>query len=476
MYQTTVQAVGNLAGIHYGLSVLGSNASADTSNVAVRNLSVDMNWGVIGASADTGSGSEKNIKLLAITISGSHTRIEHVAMANSYGSFANGQESFWCFIGCSPATATVTDNIVTDVTATSPNGTYSSPFAFGGSTGHIISNSAFRNCSAYGTNDGNDALGFRTGGVNAAFIQDCEVSGCLFSDCGELFYQDTGSTDGIKIFNNRGIRLAQGIQFVEGLATTKQRVEIYGNTIELQNRNDGQKNGITVIGATTDQVAIYGNIIYTNTAGSGYTGNFFSLYVTAATNGSVTNNICDNVNALCVGVLLRNNRTPAGGVLTGGVDGPTNKDKNPLFINLNTGSPVPTAYAGSVFEFAGIDATPVIGTLDSFGAGSALLARRANGTSVSKTTLVSGNLISALSGLGWDGTAYAAVGTGSFQIFSGETWGTTAHGTYASVFTTPLTTVTLAETARFQPSGGASFGSTVVATDPGNGVGLFGKA
>src|ERR1019366_3238221 len=112
---------------------------------------------------------------------------------------------------------------------------------------------------------------------------------------------------------------------------------------------------------------------------------------------------------------------------------------------------------------------------DSFGAGSALLARRANGTSVSKTTLVSGNLISALSGLGWDGTAYAAVGTGSFQIFSGETWGTTAHGTYASVFTTPLTTVTLAETARFQPSGGASFGSGVVATDRGNGVVLAGK-
>src|ERR1017187_8575858 len=348
MYQTTVQAVGNLAGIHYGLSVLGSNASADTSNVAVRNLSVDMNWGVIGASADTGSGSEKNIKLLAITISGSHTRIEHVAMANGYGSFANGQESFWCFIGCSPATATVTDNIVTDVTATSPNGTYSSPFAFGGSTGHIISNSAFRNCSAYGINDGNDALGFRTGGVNAAFIQDCEVSGCLFSDCGQLFYQDTGSTDGLKVFNNRGIRMAQGIQSVEGSATTKQRVEIYVNTIEIQNRNDGQKNGITVIGATTNQVSIHHNVVYVNTAGSGYTGNFFSLYVTSATNGSVTDNICDDVNALCVGVLLRNNRTPAGAILSGGVNGTGMTDNNPLFINLNTGSPVPASFSGAL--------------------------------------------------------------------------------------------------------------------------------
>lgn len=106
--------------------------------------------------------------------------------------------------------------------------------------------------------------------------------------------------------------------------------------------------------------------------------------------------------------------------------------------------------------------------LDPVAAQGTLTIRRANTSHASPSALASGDLVFNLTGAGYDGSAYsvAAFALRSFAAPSGGNWTASDHGMYATVTTTPSGSITAAEAARFQPSGGLSVGTT---TDPGIG-------
>src|SRR5207249_8828835 len=59
---------------------------------------------------------------------------------NTYGSWANGQESFGIALD-SPVTSDATGNVIHFCRAESPHGNYGSPFALHGRGAHVIANS-----------------------------------------------------------------------------------------------------------------------------------------------------------------------------------------------------------------------------------------------------------------------------------------------------------------------------------------------
>lgn len=128
-----------------------------------------------------------------------------------------------------------------------------------------------------------------------------------------------------------------------------------------------------------------------------------------------------------------------------------------LTLMGNTAATVaPTA--GTLLHLAGADATLNIATLDAFGQQNQIQGRRAQGTLASKTVVVADNTLLTGVGAGWDGSTYT--GGAQFILASGETWSGTAHGAYIAFRVTPLTTTTIAEAGRFNPSGGLSVGTT----------------
>lgn len=137
-----------------------------------------------------------------------------------------------------------------------------------------------------------------------------------------------------------------------------------------------------------------------------------------------------------------------------------------LTVDANTGASV-TPIAGTNLHVVGADATANRITMNSYGTFSALNASHSLGTQASKLVSSAGNIMFSFGAAGWNGSAYQA--SSAIAFIAGETFSGTASGGYVSFFTVPLTTITTAETVRFQPSGGVSIGSTAVATDPGIG-------
>jgi hypothetical protein len=118
-----------------------------------------------------------------------------------------------------------------------------------------------------------------------------------------------------------------------------------------------------------------------------------------------------------------------------------------------------TVSANSVFGFDSIV---------SFANGAGYVVARSDGTAASKSALASSDLIGGYYGAGWDGANWITAGRLLFT--ANQAWSSgTAAGTYASIFTTPNGSETATEMARFQASGGVSFGSANVSTDPGSG-------
>lgn len=482
MYQTIVQMVGNMAGQDYGHSAFTANSNFSTDNVTISDLSIDNNSSILSASADTGSGGEKNYKTASINFYGSNNLVERVRSINSYGSLANLQESFDIAIS-SPTGITSSGNIIRFCIAESPLGNYGSPFAiFGDSAIHLMTGSSVYGCKAYGVNNGLNS-GFTTGGVNAAWVKNCQVYDNYFEDCGSIYYQDTGTAEKIRVFGNTVIRARIGVGFLADGPShvwTKQDIEISNNYIVAQNRIvAGGVYGILVDNATTTNIVVRNNIVKYQNDGVGLDQGW-NLQCQALVNAIIFNNICDDINALCTGtgVLLNLNRTPSGGFLSGGVNGTSMLDNGPIFVNLNTGTPTPVFTTGLLFQFTGADSTNAVGVIDSFAAGATFIGRRANGTAASKTAVTTGDLLGIFGGRGFQsGGSYVATARALYRTVAAEPWTSSAQGAYNDFQTTPLGSTTPASVARIQPSGGASFGTQAVAlTDPGNGVILVGKA
>ena len=90
-----------------------------------------------------------------------------------------------------------------------------------------------------------------------------------------------------------------------------------------------------------------------------------------------------------------------------------------------------------------------------FGSGSAgnFQGRSARGTSGSPSALGADDVIASFTARGYGTTAYAGAFRAAMQMYAGEAWTDTAHGTYIKFSTTPLLSTTAAERFRIGPSG-----------------------
>lgn len=326
MYQTYVQAIGNMHLINYGISVFFSDPSVSTNNIIISDLTVDNNSTLLSSTADTGSGGEKNYKSAAINLFGSNNTVERVRSINSYGSLANLQERFDIAIS-SPNTITTSGNTIRFCRAETPLGNYGSPFAIFGASGHLQSGSSVHDCEAFGVNNGLNA-GFTTGGVNGAWLLDCQFYNNYFQDCQSAYYQDTGTAERIRIEGNTLVRGQLGIAFLaDGSgAWTKQDISITGNNLLMQNRDAGNAVvGIIVGNAATNTLLIADNIVRYSITGSGMSGGGQPIEVTSITNLTITGNTLDQMSgtatvASSTNIRKAGNRDQGGATITGLID------------------------------------------------------------------------------------------------------------------------------------------------------------
>ena len=59
MDKTVVKMVGNVSGIHYGVSCFMSDSGFPTDKVTIRDLTIDCNWAELSRTADTGKGGRR---------------------------------------------------------------------------------------------------------------------------------------------------------------------------------------------------------------------------------------------------------------------------------------------------------------------------------------------------------------------------------------------------------------------------------
>ncbi|HWX15697.1 MAG TPA: hypothetical protein VNY07_03840 [Chthoniobacterales bacterium] len=316
MDNTTVQMGGNASGIHGGVSCLASDPNTTTDDVIVRDLTCDANWTEISTTADTGAGGEKNIKIGAITISGSNTLIERVRSINNYGSLANLQEEFAITLTAS-RNGNGTGNVIQSCRAELPQGNYSSPFGLFGWPPYVIANSKVVSSIAVGVNNGLNT-GFNSGGVNLAYVKDCQIDGNTFVDCQGAAHHDTGSCDGLRVTNNTVIRGAAGVG-LNSSTLPKQNIQISGNNFSIQNRVPyGGSYGITISNAATTNLTIGDNTVTFDDTGGGFQ-QFWGIAASPLTNATISNNIVGpSINQVSgTGVTLLNNRHPDGTLVPG---------------------------------------------------------------------------------------------------------------------------------------------------------------
>jgi hypothetical protein len=298
MYATTVQIVGNVAGIHHDVEAFKSDVTVNTNSVTIRDLTIDCNWATLSQTADTGLGGEKNISVYAICLFGSNHLVERVRFINAYGSLANNQEAFGILIVSSP-NADATGNVIAYCRGESPAGNHGSTFnitgyGFADGTGRLVTNSQIHDCVGIGINNGSNP-GFENGGANFGNAKGCQIYNNSFTDCGSAFYCDTGTLENIQISNNTLVRGHLGIALVQGadLAWTKNNIQITGNNLNIQNRNAGPGDGIVVAYSAASNITISGNTISYDTSAGGDQKDFWgiSLWYPQVTTATVSNNV-----------------------------------------------------------------------------------------------------------------------------------------------------------------------------------------
>jgi hypothetical protein len=330
MDKTVVKMVGDVAGIHYGLSCFMSDSNFATDNVTIRNMTIDCNWAELLRTADTGRGGEKNIETGAVTLWGSNNLVDHVRALNSFGSRANDQEQFVFFL-VGPRSADGTNNVIQFCRAEQPQGNYGNPFALAGwwsATGpnHLLTNSRVISCTAIGVHNGLATAGFTSGGVNFGNLKNCQIDGNTFIDCSGAAYTDTGTCEGISITNNTVIRGWMGVGLMSKV-TPKGKIKISRNNFSIQNRGccGFASSGIYAGEAAITDITIRNNKITFNGSGLGAR-SFLGMNVRAVAHALVCNNTVgpihpafytiDNV-VTGTKVILTNNTQPNGARVPG---------------------------------------------------------------------------------------------------------------------------------------------------------------
>jgi hypothetical protein len=322
MYLTTLQAVGNVSAIRGGLAVLDNqypSFATTTGNIAIRDLTLDGNEP--GLTMPTGSGGEYDLCVLGVRLAGSHNLVERVLTKNTYGTAANGRECFAIMLTGHASTETV-DATIRFCRVENMLGSYGNPFSISGwpATGNFMTGVKVYGNIAIGVNDGHiGTASTNSGGVNAGNVKYLDVFDNRFDDCESFFHFDTGTFDHVRIFNNVGKRLWDGVNVVGVTGCTN--LEIRGNTATIQNRvAHGGVAGLAVNGGITGLV-ISGNTITYDSSGAGLN-QFFPIYagggkiVNSRVEANTFSDGADGITGHFTSSIFRGNRTETGGTST----------------------------------------------------------------------------------------------------------------------------------------------------------------
>lgn len=133
-----------------------------------------------------------------------------------------------------------------------------------------------------------------------------------------------------------------------------------------------------------------------------------------------------------------------------------------LQVNNNTTAPTTSGIlAGTLVQFTGLDATAAIIYMESFGAATRFVQRRAGGTNASPTALATNTNIASQSYSGYytsGGPAWSTVQNWA-SATTAEAWTSAAQGLYVRLFTTPTGATTAVETFRVGANGNTDLGT-----------------
>jgi hypothetical protein len=323
MYLTTLQGIGNLSSYHGGIAVLDyqttSSGMTTTSNVVIRDLTIDANEP--GVTMPSGSGGEYDLTVLAIRLAGSHNLVERVRSINTYGTAANHRECFSIMLTGIAAEDTV-DATIRFCRVEKMLGNYGNPYQISGfpPTGKFMVGAKVYGNIALGVNDGRiKTSSANSGGVNAGNVKYLDVFDNQFDDCEGFFHFDTGTFDRVRIFNNVGKRLWNGVNVIGVTGCTN--LEIRDNKATIQNRIAGSGvTGLAVNGGITGLI-IVGNTITYDSSGAGRN-HFFPIYagegkiVNARVEANTFSDGADGITGHFTSSIFRGNRTDTGGTST----------------------------------------------------------------------------------------------------------------------------------------------------------------
>jgi len=140
----------------------------------------------------------------------------------------------------------------------------------------------------------------------------------------------------------------------------------------------------------------------------------------------------------------------------------------PQTIYLGSSS-LRAAISGTVLRGAQADGTPAVSQLDSFGAATAYTCVRSNGTAAVSTALTTNDLICALGGHGFDGTANSSVAA-AFRLYASQPWTGSAHGTFARIAVTANGSTSPVDQFGIEQDGGLTLPPTVTGGSKGAGT------
>jgi len=163
------------------------------------------------------------------------------------------------------------------------------------------------------------------------------------------------------------------------------------------------------------------------------------------------------------GVLnIQNNGTTAVTVnASGNVGIGTSSPATKLTISNNTALPSAGALTGTGLWQVGADSAANSILLDSFGALSAIIGRRSQGTSASPTASLDGQLFQ-LGARGYGATGYSSANRAQISFNAAETWTDSAQGTHILFNTTATGGTTTSERMRITSGGALLVGKTVL--------------
>ena len=119
---------------------------------------------------------------------------------------------------------------------------------------------------------------------------------------------------------------------------------------------------------------------------------------------------------------------------------------------------LPTVIAGTMVHIGNADAQTNRLLMEGFGNGVSVNFRRANNTNASPTALAADDAIGSFITFGHDGVAYTSSPRSGFINYAGGNWTAASHPTYISIYTTPVSTTSIAERMRIGADGGVNIG------------------